>query len=256
MPEPATCLIPDWPAPASVCAAVTTRCGGVSQPPYASLNLSAATADRREHVAENRRRLRVTLALPEEPRWLRQIHGVGVVAAEQISRDITEADAVWTTRPGLVCAIHTADCLPVFLCDRDGRRVALVHAGWRGLVAGVIEAAHAALGVPGEHLMAWLGPAIGAQAFEVGPEVRGAFLAADPGLSAAFHATPHGRWWADLYRLARHRLRRCGVERVYGGGFCTATESQRFYSYRRDGRTGRMASLLWLSPPGAARPLG
>lgn len=254
MSEPVSCLIPDWPAPAGVRAVVTTRRGGVSQPPYASLNLSVGTADRCEHVVENRRRLRAALALPEEPRWLRQVHGVGVVAAERVSRDITTADAVWTMRPGLVCAIQTADCLPVFLCGRDGRRVALVHAGWRGLVAGVIEAAHTALGVPGERLMAWLGPAIGAQAFEVGAEVRSAFLAVDPGLSAAFRTTPHGRWLADLYCLARHRLRRCGVERVYGGGFCTVADSQRFYSYRRDGRTGRMASLLWLSLP--SRSLG
>lgn len=247
MPEPIPCLIPDWPAPAGVCALVTTRPGGVSKPPFASLNLAAGTTDRREHVAENRCRLRAGFALPEEPRWLRQVHGVGVAAAEQVSRDITEADAVWTARSGTVCAVLTADCLPVFLCARDASRVALIHAGWRGLAAGVIEAAYAALGVPGERLMAWLGPAIGAHAFEVGDEVRAAFVAADPGLGSAFRATPHGRWLADLYCLARRRLGRCGVERIYGGGLCTVTDSRRFFSYRRDGRTGRMASLLWLA---------
>ncbi|MCO6441845.1 MAG: peptidoglycan editing factor PgeF [Nitrococcus mobilis] len=247
MSEAVSWLIPDWPAPAGVRAVVTTRRGGVSQPPYASFNLGVRTGDCPEHVAENRRRLRSGLALPEEPRWLHQVHGVGVVAAEQVRRDITAADAVWTMRAGVVCAIQTADCLPVFFCDRNGRRVALVHAGWRGLVAGVIEAAQAALGVPGACLLAWLGPAIGAQAFEVGSEVRAAFVAADPGLATAFRATAHGRWLADLYRLARHRLRCCGVERVYGGGFCTVTDARRFYSYRRDGRTGRMASLIWLA---------
>ncbi|MDN5848124.1 MAG: peptidoglycan editing factor PgeF [Nitrococcus sp.] len=241
------CLIPDWPAPAGVRALVTTRRGGVSEPPYASLNLAAGTSDRREHVAENRRRLRLGLALPEEPRWLRQVHGAGVVAAEQVRRDVTEADAVWTVRSDTVCAVLTADCLPIFLCDNDGCRVALIHAGWRGLAAGVIEAAYGALGVRGERLMAWLGPAIGAHAFEVGDEVRTAFVAADPGLGGAFRATPHGLWLADLYCLARRRLGRCGVGRIYGGGFCTVTDSRRFFSYRRDGRTGRMASLLWLT---------
>ncbi len=247
MPEAAPCLIPDWPAPAGVRAVVTTRRGGVSQPPYASFNLGVRNGDCQEHVAENRRRLRSGLALPEEPRWLHQVHGVEVVAAEQIRRDITAADAAWTMRAGVVCAIQTADCLPVFFCDRDGRRVALVHAGWRGLVAGVIEATQAALGMPSAYLLAWLGPAIGAQAFEVGSEVRAAFVAFDSGLSTAFRAAAHGRWLADLYCLARHRLRRCGVESVYGGGFCTVTDAGRFYSYRRDGRTGRMASLIWLT---------
>ncbi|EAR22764.1 peptidoglycan editing factor PgeF [Nitrococcus mobilis] len=249
MPATVSWLIPDWPAPAGVRAAVTTRCGGVSQPPYASFNLGVRTGDCPKHVAENRRRLRSGLALPEEPRWLHQLHGVRVAAAEQVRRDSTAADAVWTMRAGVVCAIQTADCLPVFLCDRDGRRVALVHAGWRGLAAGVIEAAHAALGVPGARLLAWLGPAIGAQAFEVGAEVRDAFVAVDSDLVTAFRAIPHGRWLADLYHLARHRLRCCGVARVYGGGFCTVSDARRFYSYRRDGRTGRMASLLWLTKP-------
>lgn len=247
MPNPIPYLTPDWPAPPKVRAVVTTRYGGVSPPPYASLNLGAATADCREYVAENRRRLRDGLALPEEPRWLRQVHGVEVVAADQVNRDFTAADAVWTGRPGRVCAVLTADCLPIFLCERGGRRVALIHAGWRGLAAGVVDATQAALGIPGEGLMAWLGPAIGARAFEVGIEVRRAFVALDPVLSTAFRATRHGRWLADLYDLARCRLRRCGVERIYGGDFCTVTDSRRFFSYRRDGCTGRMASLLWLA---------
>lgn len=249
MTEGASWLIPDWPAPAGVRAVVTTRCNGVSESPYTSFNLGGRTGDRAEHVAANRRRLRLGLNLPEEPRWLHQVHGVRAVAAEQVTREITVADAVWTARPGVVCAIQTADCLPVFLCDRDARAVALVHAGWRGLVAGVIEAAHTALGVSGERLRAWLGPAIGAQAFEVGGEVRRAFVAVDSGHAAAFRSHSQGRWLADLYHLARYRLRCCGIERVYGGGFCTVTETQRFYSYRRDGRTGRMASLIWLTEP-------
>ena len=248
MSEAASWLIPDWPAPTAVRAVVTTRCHGVSRAPYASLNLGARTGDRPDHVAENRRRLRAGLNLPEEPRWLCQVHGVRVVAGEVVTRDATRADAVWTAHTGIVCAIQTADCLPVFLCDRHARRVALVHAGWRGLAAGVIEAAHTALGVPGERLMAWLGPAIGAQAFEVGDEVRRALVGRDTHHAAAFRSGGRNRWLADLYLLARYRLRSCGIEHVYGGGFCTATEAQRFYSYRRDGRTGRMASLIWLAP--------
>lgn len=240
-------LVPDWPAPAGIAAVVTTRRGGVSRPPYDSLNLSIGTADRIEDVVENRRRLRLGLALPEEPRWLRQVHGSSVLVAEQVHRDTTEADALWTAQPGVVCAIQTADCLPVFLCDTNGHRVALIHAGWRGLAAGVIENTHAALGVPGGLLMAWLGPAIGPDHFEVGQEVREAFLTADPCLQGAFRPAPQERWLADLYSLARHRLGHCGVERVYGGGLCTVTDAERFYSYRRDGNTGRMASLIWLS---------
>lgn len=249
MSEAASWLIPDWPAPTAVRAVVTTRCNGVSRAPYASLNLGWRTGDRLEHVAENRRRLRAGLNLPEEPRWLHQVHGVRAVAAEVVRRDATRADAVWTAHEGIVCAIQTADCLPVFICDRQARRVALVHAGWRGLAAGVIEAAHTALGVPGERLMAWLGPAIGAQAFEVGDEVRRAFVARDPNHAGAFRIGRRDRWLADLYWLARYRLRCCGIEHVYGGGFCTATETWRFYSYRRDERTGRMASLIWLTAP-------
>lgn len=239
-------LHPQWPAAERVHAASTTRLGGVSSPPFQSLNLGARTADHPDAVAENRRRLRHALALPEEPRWLAQVHGTRVVAAEQVDRDITEADAAVSQQAGTVCAVLTADCLPVLLCDHAGTAVAAAHAGWRGLAAGVLEATVAAMDRPGKELLAWLGPAIGPAAFEVGDEVREAFLAADPGAGGAFRPSPEGRWLADLYTLARRRLTACGVRQVHGGGFCTFTDAKRFHSYRRDGASGRMASLIWL----------
>ena len=235
-------IVPDWPAPAGVRAAVTTRAGGVSLPPYDSLNLGTNTDDSPEAVAENRRLLRHALALPAEPAWLWQVHGVTVVRAE---RAPAEADASWTDRPGVVCAVLTADCLPVLFCDRAGEAVAAAHAGWRGLANGVLEATVAAMGCPPAELMAWLGPAIGPDAFEVGDEVRARFLAQDAACGDCFRPSPQGRWLADLYALARRRLRTLGLERVYGGGFCTFHDRERFFSYRRDGRTGRMASLIW-----------
>jgi YfiH family protein len=235
---------PDWPAPALVRACSTTRCGGISESPFDSLNLGGNTEDSPAAVAENRHRLRESLHLPAEPAWLQQVHGIEVVCAEAGSAC---ADAVWTARPGTVCAVLTADCLPVLLCDEQGRAVGAAHAGWRGLAGGVIEATVAAMALPPEGLMAWLGPAIGPEVFEVGAEVRQAFLEQDAGADACFRPSPQGRWLADLYELARRRLRRLGVERIYGGGFCTYQDAERFYSYRRDGRTGRMVSLIWLS---------
>lgn len=241
-------LIPDWPAPANVHACVTTRAGGVSAAPFDALNLGAHVGDDPAAVAENRHRL---LALLDcRAAWLEQVHGVVVVEADP-SR-VLEADASWSSTPGVACTVMTADCLPVLFCDRAGTRVAAAHAGWRGLVAGVLEASVAALGCPAAEVLVWLGPAIGPQAFEVGAEVREAFVARHPEAAAAFAPSANpGRFMADLYHLARMRLAAAGVSAVYGGGLCTFTDAARFYSYRRASRTGRQASLVWLEP---ARP--
>jgi hypothetical protein len=239
-------ITPDWPAPANVRAAVTTRVGGVSRAPYDSFNLATHVGDDPAAVHENRARLRTALALPAEPLWLKQVHGVAVVDAAQGGAE-SEADGAFAAQPGAVCAVLTADCLPVLLCNRAGTKVAALHAGWRGLAGGVIEAGVEALSVPGSELLAWLGPAIGPEAFEVGPEVRTAFIQYDAQAVQAFRAAREGKYLADIYLLARLRLQRLGVAAVYGGGFCTVTERARFFSYRRDGATGRMASLIWLA---------
>jgi polyphenol oxidase len=238
-------LWPDWPAPAHVRAVCTTRAGGVSQSPYASLNLGDHVGDDAGVVAENRAWLRRVLNLPADPSWLQQVHGTDAVDAAALTRPC-QADAAYTDRPGVVCAVLTADCLPLLLCDRTGTRVAAVHAGWRGLAGGVIERALEGFTAPGSELLAWLGPAIGPQAFEVGEEVRAEFVAHDVAAAAAFLPARAGHWWADLYMLARQRLAARAVSAVYGGGHCTYTDAARFYSYRRDGSTGRMASLIWL----------
>ncbi len=237
---------PEWPAPPWVHACCTTRGGGVSAGVYRSLNLGDHVGDAPGRVARNRALLRTALALPAEPLWLNQVHGCTVVrTGGRVARP--DADAVIACRPGSVCAVLTADCLPLLICDRQGRRVAAVHAGWRGLAAGVIEATLRALGAPRGDLLVWLGPAIGPAAFEVGPEVRAAFLAADPEIASAFQAGPGGTWFADLFALARHRLAGAGVTQVHGGTDCTYSDAARFFSYRRDGVTGRMASLIWIS---------
>jgi YfiH family protein len=233
---------PDWPAPAGVRALQTTRCGGVSQAPWQSLNLGDHVGDRPEDVAANRARL--ATVLPSQPCWLRQVHGVTVFDADSAPH-APEADAVMSRQAGRVCAVMTADCLPVLFCDRSGSVVAAAHAGWRGLRAGVLEATIAAMAVPPSHLMAWLGPAIGAASFEVGAEVREAFVADDPAADAAFVAGVGGRYLADLYQLARQRLQRAGVTDIHGGERCTLQDSERYFSYRRDGVTGRMATLIW-----------
>lgn len=235
---------PRWPAPARVRAAVTTRRGGCSIGPYASLNLGDHVGDDPQTVAANRARLREALALPSEPRWLRQVHGCAVADGAAAGTP-AEADAAISRRVGEVCAVLTADCLPVLFCDRAGSRVGIAHAGWRGLAAGVLGAAVRALDAPGE-LMAWLGPAIGPEAFEVGAEVREAFVDKNAAHADAFRASRPNHWLADLYALARRELTVLGVEDISGGGFCTFADGERFFSYRRDGRTGRMASLIWL----------
>ena len=242
MPLPEGWIVPDWPAPASVRALVTTRAGGVSEGPYASMNLGQNSGDRPSSVARNR----AILAghLPAEPRWLRQVHGAGVVEAGRDTDD--PADAAVARAPGVACAVLTADCLPVFLCDASGASVGIAHAGWRGLAAGVLERTVERMATGGARLMAWLGPAIGPQAFEVGAEVRAAFLAHDPGADAAFVDKGGGKYLADLYALARQRLAASGVTQVSGGAFCTWSESGRFLSYRREKMSGRMASVIWL----------
>ena len=238
-------LVPDWPAPASVRAAVTTRAGGVSSGPWASFNLALHVGDDPAAVAENRRRLRAVLDLPSEPSWLQQVHGHEVARLPGPLPDA--ADAAVAFGRGAVCAVLVADCLPVFLASRDGDRVGVAHAGWRGLAAGVIEATVVALGCDPARLVAWLGPAIGPQAFEVGEEVLSAFTAGDPAAAKHFQAGRAGHWLADLPALARRRLMECGVGSVHGGGNCTVSDPARFYSYRRDGATGRMAALTWLA---------
>lgn len=236
-------IVPDWPAPARVKSLMTTRDGGVSQAPWASFNLGDHVGDDPADVAANRACLRQQL--PVEPGWLRQIHSARVVALGQEPNP--EADAAFTHKPARVCAVLTADCLPVLFCDRAGSVVAAAHAGWRGLAGGVLEATVAAMKVPPGDLLAWLGAAIGPQAFEVGDEVRQAFIARHPEAAIAFVPQPTpGKWLADIYRLARICLGAAGVQAVYGGGHCSFSEAARFYSYRRDGVTGRMASLIWL----------
>ena len=253
-----TWLTPAWPAPATVRALSTLRTGGLSKPPYASLNLGSHVGDDATVVEGNRRALRDAARLPAEPVWLEQVHGTHVRDLDSQSPS-GPADAAVTRQPGRICAILTADCLPVLLAGDAGDRVGAAHAGWRGLAAGVIEATVAALGGPPGQLLAWLGPAIGPRRFEVGAEVREEFLhrarvgdtpagdaAAD---EAAFLPNARGRYMADLYALARRRLLRLGVERIYGGGECTYTDDARYYSHRRDGRTGRQATLIWLGAP-------
>ena len=237
-------IVPDWPAADAVRALVTTREGGVSTGAYASLNLGDHVGDDPAAVAENRRRLRAQL--PAEPLWLGQVHGASVVDAAT-ARPGVAADASVARGPGPVCAVMTADCLPVLLCDEAGTAVCAAHAGWRGLAGGVLEAAVAAMGVPPAQLMAWLGPAIGPQSFEVGEDVRAAFLAHSAGAELAFAPKTQGKWLADLYALATQRLNAAGVARVFGGGLCTFNDAERFYSFRRDKATGRMAALIWIA---------
>jgi YfiH family protein len=250
-------ILPDWSAPPRVRACTTTRRGGVSIGPFASLNLAGHVGDDPDAVAANRARLSAALALPAEPVWLHQVHGCEVAAADTAAGPTPPAaDAVVARAPGQVCAVLTADCLPLLLCDRAGSVCAAVHAGWRGLHAGVIEAAVARLALPGAALLAWLGPAIGPARFEVGPEVREAFIASDAAAVDAFRRGRGDRWFADLYALARLRLAALGVRQVSGGGLCTLSDPGRFYSYRRDGRTGRMATLIWLDDGPAGAGIG
>lgn len=270
-------ITPDWPAPSNVRAAATLRTGGVSQGEFSSLNLGSHVNDDPAAVAENRRLLRAALKLPAEPIWLNQVHGIKVVDVSLGSASAARsgsavdanassvaagdralnnpasaegaaptADASVARGAGAVCVVMTADCLPVLFCDRDGTRVGAAHAGWRGLASGVLGATIKALDVPPSQLMAWLGPAIEQDAFEVGEEVREAFLKLTADNASAFKANARGRWQADLYQLARNELARLGVTDVHGGGFECFADSERFFSYRRASRTGRMGALVWL----------
>lgn len=268
-------ITPDWPAPPKVKAAATLRTGGVSEGAFFSLNLGSHVGDAAAAVAENRRLLRAALKLPAEPVWLNQVHGINVVdAAAGSALDASArntaggapagnnpasaegatpavpptADASVARGAGAVCVVMTADCLPVLFCDRGGTRVGAAHAGWRGLAGGVLGATIKALDVPPSQLMAWLGPAIEPEAFEVGDDVHEAFLELAAENAAAFQANARGRWQADLYRLARNELARLGVTAVYGGGFKCFADNERFFSYRRESRTGRMATLAWIEP--------
>ena len=237
---------PDWPAPGGVRALCTLRNGGVSHAPYASLNLGDHVGDGPASVAENRRRLMAAAGLPAEPVWLEQVHGINVADLDAATAGLGPADAAFSRTLKRVCAILTADCLPILLAADSGDLVAAAHAGWRGLAGGVIEATVQALAVPPEKLMAWLGPAIGPQHFEVGAEVREALLKGDLGAQKAFAPNARGRFMADLGALARRRLAALGIGRIYGGGQCTYTQGDRYFSHRRDGVTGRQATLIWL----------
>ena len=269
-------ITPDWPAPPGVRSAFTLRTGGVSVAPYDSLNLGAGIGDSPQAVAENRRRVREKLGLPSEPVWLQQVHGVEVVelgatvapgagghsaeaygaevrggpkpGAAILGVDSPIGDASVARGAGQVCAIRVADCMPVLFAARDGSAVAAAHAGWRGLVGGVLEATVRRLRLPASQLIAWMGPAIGPAHFEVGDEVRAAFMATDLDAAPAFVANARGRWQCDLYALARRRLTAIGISGIYGSGWCTFAESERFFSYRRSSQCGRMAALIWVEP--------
>ncbi len=239
-------IFPDWPAPLNVRAVTTTRrIAGQSRAPFDAFNLGSRCGDTPEFVAANRASLTQVFDLPFTPRWLRQVHGIDVLDADAPAQDgEPEADAAITRTDDVVLAILTADCLPILFCVDDGSAIAAAHAGWRGLAGGVIEATIARIGVPGSRLLAWLGPAIAASSYEVGAEVRAAFVDAQPSAASAFVPTHPGHWHCDLYALARQRLTAAGVTRVHGGGFDTFSDV-RFYSYRRERETGRFASLIW-----------
>ena len=237
----------DWPAAENIHALSTTRNlhqgVGVSEGAYACLNLAQHVEDEPAHVKENRQLLRQRLKLPEEPLWLDQVHGNNIVDVS--SHLTTSADASFSFEKNRVCAVMTADCLPVLICNRQGNKVAAVHAGWRGLADGVIEASIKSLKEKPENLLVWLGPAIGPRAFEVGEEVRQVFIDDLALCESAFKQNRPGHYLADIYQLARLRLKRMGIEAVYGGEYCTCTDTDHFYSFRRDGTTGRQASLIW-----------
>ena len=248
MSLPREWLVPDWPAPPNVRAFVTTRAGGVSAGEYASMNLGAHSGDEPERVERNRARVRELL--PADPSYLAQVHGTAVADLDEgaqwrASGERPRADAAVTGRPDRVAVVLTADCMPVFFCDRAGKRVAVAHAGWRGLSAGVLEETLSAMGAPAHEVLTWMGPAIGPDAFEVGPEVKEAFERADAAAAAAFRPHVPGKYMADLYALARQRLARAGVREIHGGGFCTFHEPARFFSYRRVPKSGRMGAFIW-----------
>ncbi len=246
-------IVPDWPAPDRVRAASTERTGDLSGGPYAGGNFGAHVGDDPAAVAGNRAALVEALGITATPVWLEQVHGTTVLdldAWEYGGGGPAEpvADGAVTSKPGQACVVMSADCLPVLLCDRSGARVGVAHAGWRGLANGVVASAVGGMGVAPASLLAWLGPAIGRDAYEVGEEVRSVFVDADPAAASCFVSNANGRWQADLYGLAGRSLAAAGVPAIYGGGFCTYTESDRFFSHRREAPCGRMATLIWLDP--------
>ncbi len=236
---------PDWPAPTPIKALSTTRLGGISQPPYDSLNLGLHVNDDHDKVLNNRRWLTRSAGLPSSPLWLEQVHGTRVIDANDWHAGI-EADALFSRQAGQVCPVMTADCLPVLFCDDDGKMVAAAHAGWRGLLNGVLENTVSQFSCSANKILAWLGPAIGPQQFEVGSEVFDTFCSHSAAAGQAFRPHRSGHYLADIYLLARQRLNRLGVDKIYGGEHCTVAEADQFFSYRRDGETGRMASLIWI----------
>ncbi len=243
-------IVPDWPTPTGVHAAITGRRGGYSRPPYDGFNLASHVGDEIAAVERNRQLLRESLSLPGQPCWLNQVHGIDVVDATD-SGDVPDADGSYSREKEKICLVLTADCLPILLCNREGSEVAALHAGWRSLANGIVATGVARFA--SSHLLAYLGPAIGASSFEVGSDVYAAFQAnsgvwgSSAEIAACFFPTTQNHWHADLYGLAKLALRAVGVEQVFGGDFCTYTEQARFYSFRRDGDTGRMASLIWMA---------
>ncbi|GAB6139529.1 purine nucleoside phosphorylase YfiH [Methylosoma difficile] len=235
-------LRPDWPVPEGIHAATSLRRGGFSKPPFASLNPAMHVGDQPEHVLQNRQIIANGLNLPSEPCWLTQTHSNIAVEAGG-GPLLPQADASFTCQSGVVCAVLTADCLPVLVCAKNGSAIAAIHAGWRGLHEGIVSNTLTAM--PKQDYWVWLGPAIGRTCFEVGDDVREAFLDKSAINANAFQSTTAGKWLADIYQLARNELHDLGIGQVFGGGLCTVTDAERFYSYRRDKETGRMATLIW-----------
>jgi len=246
MQEQANYICPDWPAPDHIKAYTSTRVNGHSKAPFDSFNLALHVQDDPKTVGKNRQQLVTELALPHEPIWLEQVHGTAVISINSSLKGALTADAAVAHEPNRVCTVLTADCLPVLLCDVDGKAVAAIHAGWRGLLAGVIDATVEALSIPPENILAWLGPAIGPEAFEINEEIRYLYIDRDKNNVSAFHKR-NNSWYGDLYELARINLSRFDITRVSGGNLCTYHDKQQFFSYRRaKGPTGRMATMIWI----------
>ena len=235
-----------WPAPSHIKTCITTRTDGFSIVPYDSFNLASHVGDDVINVNKNRQLLRTQLKLPSEPCWLNQVHGTKVLRIDQPTSEVLEADGSFTRRKSIVCVVLTADCLPLLVCDKKGTTIATVHAGWRGLANGIIDRTIAALDIHPTQLFAWLGPAISQSNFEVGNEVKAIFSKLDYQTDAAFRANNEGKWYLDIYRIAKANLQKLGVENIYGGDQCTFRQKEKYFSYRRDGTTGRMASLIWM----------
>lgn len=238
-------IIPDWPAPSWIKAATTTRQGGFSDPPFDSLNLSQTVGDNAGCVVKNQTLLKKLLGFTQDPLWLKQTHGTRIISAKNTSSDRV-ADAVCAYEPQSVCTVLTADCLPLLVCSKTKSCIAAIHAGWKGLAAGVIENSIKALACPAEDLLVWLGPAIGPQAFVVGQDVFAVFVKKNPQFKAAFEEIGNKQWLANLYHLAKQHLNTLGISAIYGGQYCTYSNKKQFFSFRRDKITGRMASLIWI----------